>query len=144
MFVGTYKCSWDGGGIVIPREFRSGLALGAVMTRGIEHCLWLHPLPEWRSLAERLANLPLTRGDCRSLVRLLYAGAVQRELDDEGRLFVTDELRQYAHLGQEVILLGLGSHLEVWDAGLWGEAQGRVEEEAEALAERVGLMGEEI
>ncbi len=137
MFLGRYDGVLDEGYLPLPPEWRAQLALGLVVTRGVERCLSIYPLSQWQVIAEALRLLPFTRAHSRALSRLLFAEAHQSPLDEKGRLFLSEALRGYAKLEREVVLIGLGTHLEVWDATLWQEANRKIEEEAAAIAERV-------
>jgi MraZ protein len=138
MFLGTYEGEWDGEGYLkMPQEFRPQLALGFVLTRGLGGCLWIYPLPHWRSLVEELHRLPFSRADARALGRFLLAEAQESQLSERGYLVIPESLRRYARLDGKTLVVGLDSHLEIWDTRLWRDLMLEIEEEAISIGERV-------
>lgn len=137
MLLGTYKGQWDGDYLEVPQELRPQLALGFVLTRGLGGCLWIYPLSRWRGLVEDLHRLPLCRADVRALGRFLFAQAQECQLSEKDQLFIPESLRRYARLEGETLMVGVDSHLEIWDAGLWRDLTLEIEEEAVSVGERV-------
>jgi MraZ protein len=142
MFIGEYQHSLDEKGrIAIPVKFRKELADGAVVTRGVDHCLVVYTAAEWEKLAARLANLPIASANNRAFARLMLAGAMDSPLDGQGRVIVPDYLRSYATLGKKVVLAGLYNRLEIWDAAKWDEFKSRTEIASADIAEKLGELG---
>jgi len=138
MFLGTYEGQWNGDGhLKVPQELRPHLALGLVLTRGLGGCLWIYPLSKWRSLVEELHRLPFSRADARALGRFFFAEAQECQVSEKGYLFIPEGLRRYARLEGETLIVGLDSHLEIWDARLWRDRMLEIEEEAISIGERV-------
>ena len=136
MFIGEYRYTVDEKGrLSVPALYRSSFRQGGVITRGIERCLFLYPQREWAKLAAKLAALPLARRRTRSFTRLLLAGAFVVRLDRQGRIIVPEILRQYAALGRAVVVAGLNTRFEIWDARAWDAEKRRAEREAPRLAE---------
>ena len=97
MFIGEYYHNIDAKKrLAVPAKFRAGLGKKAVVTRGLDNCLYLYPMKEWEKLAAKLARLPITRSDSRAFVRLMLAGAMDVSLDQLGRILVPDYLKDYA------------------------------------------------
>jgi MraZ protein len=129
-------------GIVLPRRFRSVLERGFVMTRGIERCVAVFPVSEWDSLLQRIESGPsFLRRTVRQFERHLYGGAVAGSLRPEGTVEVPGHLRDYAGLGDRVVIIGLGNRLEIWNAQAWSEQESRITEQAEQVAEAVSQYG---
>jgi MraZ protein len=142
MFIGEYQHSLDEKGrIAIPAKFRKELAEGAVVTRGLDHCLVVYTAAEWDKLAARLANLPMSSANTRAFARLMLAGAMDAPLDAQGRIIVPDYLRSFAQLGKKVVLAGLYNRLEIWDAANWAEFKARTEIASSDIAEKLGELG---
>ncbi|MFQ5885848.1 MAG: division/cell wall cluster transcriptional repressor MraZ [Anaerolineae bacterium] len=138
MFLGRYEGQWDGEGYLkVPQELRPQLGLGFVLTRGLGECLWIYPLCQWRSLVEELHRLPFSRADARALGRFLFAEAQECQLSEKGYLFIPESLRRHARLEGETLIVGLDSHLEIWDTRLWQDLMLEIEEEAISIGERV-------
>ncbi|MFQ6000909.1 MAG: division/cell wall cluster transcriptional repressor MraZ [Anaerolineae bacterium] len=137
MFLGTYEGRWDGEYLEVPQELHPQLALGFVLTRGLGRCLWIYPPSQWRSLVEELHRLPFSRADARALGRFLFAEAQECQLSEKGHLFIPESLRRYARLEGKTLIVGLDSHLEIWDARRWRDLMLEIEEEAISIGERV-------
>jgi len=142
MFMGEFEHSLDEKGrLAIPARFRSRFADGLVITRGLDRCLFVYTLPDWRSLADKLGRLPLTKADARAFSRMLFSGAMECQLDSQGRIVVPSYLRQYAGLSGVAVILGVNNRLEIWDKGSWETTRAMVEEQGGQLAEQLASLG---
>ena len=120
MFLGEYAHTVDEKGrITLPAKYRADLASGVVVTRGIDKCLFVFPMEEWKKLSDRVSALPLTDGQAREFRRLLFSGATDAELDKQGRVLLPQYLRDYAGLNSNVIVAGLNTHMEIWALDAW-------------------------
>jgi MraZ protein len=120
VFIGTYDHSLDPKGrVILPRKFRDELGQDMVFTKGIERCLYLFPLPEFATFADKLRTLPLTERPSRDFVRVFVAGASQESADSQGRVVIPQALREYAGLTKDVVVVGQLSRIELWDKGEW-------------------------
>ena len=103
MFIGEYQHSLDDKGrLQVPVKFRSDLKVGAVVTRGLDNCLFLYTRRAWEELAKRLANLPISRANTRAFARLMLAGAMDVEIDSQGRVLFPYFLRHFSSLKRPV------------------------------------------
>src|SRR3989338_3491649 len=110
MFIGEYQHSLDPKGrIAVPAKFRAKLSGGAIITRGLDRCLFLITAKEWEALAAKLMALPLAQANSRAFVRLMLAGAMEVAPDQQGRILVPDYLRKYAGLTKHAVIAGLYS-----------------------------------
>jgi len=108
MFIGEYKHSLDiKGRIAVPAKFRKDLLSGAIITRGLDRCLFVFSKKEWETLAQKLIALPLAQANSRAFVRLMLAGAAESEIDAQGRILVPDYLRTYADLKKTTVIARL-------------------------------------
>src|SRR3989338_4307779 len=120
MFIGEYAHNLDEKGrIAIPIKFRKDLSKGAVVTRGLDSCLFVYTKSEWEKLAEKLATLPISQANSRAFARLMLAGAMDVDVDKQGRIVLPEYLRQFAGLSKNVIVAGLYSRVEIWDESKW-------------------------
>lgn len=142
MFFGEYRYKLDDKGrVAMPVKFRKSLEHGAVVTRGLDTSLFLFPKEEWDKLAKKLAGLPLGRATSRALARLMLAGAMEVEVDQQGRFLVPEYLRKYAKIGKEAVIAGVYDRLEIWDLRLWEAYKRTTEHEAGDIAEQLGQIG---
>jgi MraZ protein len=142
-FTGEFRHTLDERGrVAIPARFRGRLAQGATLARWLDGCLALFPVDEWDALAAKLRGLPSTDPVGRQFSRFMSSGAVEVELDRQGRILVPGYLRDYAGLaGGEVVLVGALGRLELWAAPRWERYRSSLEESPEALAERLADLG---
>ena len=142
MFIGEYQHSIDEKGrMAIPSKMRSNLGSGAVVTRGIDNCLWVFPRKEWQTLAEKLASLPLTDANSRAFSRLMLAGAMEVEFDSQGRALIPGYLRSYAGLTKNAIIAGLFTRLEIWDAKAWNTYKEKTEKATDQITKHMADLG---
>lgn len=142
MFIGEYNHIVDvKGRVAIPAKFRSQLAGGAIVTRGLDHCLFVFSREEWKELAKKLVALPLSKANSRAFSRLMLAGAVDVAVDGQGRVLIPEYLRQYAGIDKQVVVTGLYSRIEIWDEEKWKQYKATSESSSEEIAEQLGEMG---
>lgn len=142
MFLGEYKHNLDPKGrVAIPSKFRQKLTGGAIVTRGLDHCLFVFCQKEWEELAKKLTALPLAQANSRAFVRLMLAGAVDVEIDKQGRILIPDYLREYAGLKKQVIVAGLYNRAEIWDEEAWKQYKQKTESQSDEIAEKLGELG---
>jgi len=142
MFIGEYAHSIDDKGrLAIPVKFRRELSTGAVVTKGLDSCLVIYPKAEWQILATKLAGLPISQKNTRAFTRLMLAGAMDVEIDKQGRVIVPDYLRDFAKLAKKVIVTGLYNRLEIWDASRWQQYRRGMEGHSADIAEQLGELG---
>lgn len=142
MFLGEYSHTIDNKGrVAVPVKFREALNDGAVVTRGLDGCLFVYPVKEWQALADKLAKLPLAQANTRAFVRLMLAGAMEVSLDKQGRVMMPDYLRRYGKLKRKVVIAGLFNRLEVWDEEAWEAYRHGTEQESGAIAEAMSNLG---
>ncbi|MFT8871450.1 MAG: division/cell wall cluster transcriptional repressor MraZ [Sporolactobacillus sp.] len=120
MFMGEYHHSIDSKGrLILPAKFREGLGEMFVITRGLDHCLFVYPADEWKRLEAKLKSLPFTKKDARAFTRFFFSGASECELDKQGRVSISGPLRQYASLQKDCAVIGVSTRIEIWDEQLW-------------------------
>jgi MraZ protein len=143
MLLGEFRCGTDSEGrLTVPPEFRAQLMAGATVTRGIERCLFVYPVAEWQKLAEKMKDrLPLTSRQARAFGRLLFSGAMTCAPDQRGRIRLPNGLRRYANIEDDVVMIGLVSHLEIWSPRQWDEMSAALADDGVALAEELGKFG---
>lgn len=138
MFIGEYQHSIDEKGrMAIPAKFRNDLKKGAVVTKGLDECLFLYTKEEWQKLAEKLAQLPISKSNTRAFSRLMLAGAMEVEIDKQGRVVLPEYLRKYASMNKKVVVSGLYSRIEIWDQAKWDSYKGAMEKESGNIAEQL-------
>jgi len=138
MFMGEYQHNIDAKGrIIVPSKFREGLGESFVITRGLDKCLFAYPMNEWKLLEEKLKNLPLTKKDARAFTRFFFSGAVECEVDKQGRINIPQPLRNYAVLDKECVVIGVSNRIEFWADENWQDYFTESEESFAEIAENL-------
>lgn len=141
MFSGEFEHAIDEKGrLTIPAKFRAELADGVFVTRGLDGCLFVYPIGEWKALAEKLVKLPLAQSNARYFNRMMFSGA-ECKLDNQGRILLPAPLREHAAIESDVVVIGLNSRLEIWSKERWQEVTARIEKESAAFAEQLSELG---
>lgn len=142
MFIGEYSHNIDNKGrFAVPAKFRILLEDGAVVTKGLDNCLFLYTKKQWEIMAEKFSKLPVAQAKARAFARLMLAGAMQVEFDAQGRITVPEYLRKFAGLKKEVVVAGLYDRLEIWDKAEWNKYKLISEKDSNDIAESMGEMG---
>lgn len=142
MFIGEYKHNLDAKGrLAVPAKFREALKGGAVVTRGIDNCLTLYTVAQWRKIADQLSNLPSSNPNARAFTRLMLAGAMVVDIDRAGRIIIPQYLRKFAHLSQGVVVAGLYNRIELWNEKDWQAYQKKAEEKTGDIAGKLTEWG---
>ena len=141
MFIGEYQHNLDEKGrLAVPVKFRKQMK-GAIITRGLDHCLWVFNKTEWEFLAQKLVALPISQARARAFARLMLAGAMEAPLDTQGRILVPDYLRKYAGLKKKAIIAGVYNRMEIWDETTWQQYKAKTESASDEIAEKMGELG---
>ena len=120
MFMGEYNHTIDPKGrVIIPAKFRDTLGEQFVITKGLDGCLFVYDEQEWKAFEEKLKTLPITNKEARAFVRFFLAGAADVETDKQGRILLPGVLRDHAKLIKDVVLVGVGSRVEIWSKECW-------------------------
>ncbi len=141
MFVGTTQNSIDEKGrLTLSAKWRSELASGVVITRGFDKCLFIFPQSKYETMAHEIEEQGMALADVRTFARHLAALAEQAEPDKQGRIIIPQNLREFAGLDGEVVVIGVVNRLEVWNPEKYKEVNKQVEANADAVAERYGQI----
>jgi len=112
-----------------------------VITKGLDYCLFVYSLQEWENLEAKLKTLPLTNKDARAFVRFFFSGAAECEADKQGRVLIPANLREYAKLDKDVVVIGVSTRVEIWDKTLWDQYNSDDNISPEAIAEKMEFLG---
>ena len=142
MFLGEFNHTIDDKGrLTIPAKFRDELESGVVITRGLDGCLWAYGRSEWEALAEKIAKLPTTNPAARNFSRFVFSSAFDSIPDRQGRILLPQNLRDYAGIQNETIVIGVKSKLEIWNPAKWSEVVTTVEQDTEAIIAQLQDLG---
>jgi len=136
MFFGEFEYKIDDKGRVpIPPKFRRQLREGVILAPGVEKCITVYPVAEWKKLAESLTSSTVTRSKLRRLKRAMFATAFSINMDGQGRIALPTSLREYAEIVDEVVIAGANDYLEIWNTVHWEEEKGISQEQAWQIIE---------
>ncbi|MEA3449674.1 MAG: division/cell wall cluster transcriptional repressor MraZ [Patescibacteria group bacterium] len=142
MFIGEYHHNIDDKGrVAIPVKFRAQLKQGAVVTKGLDNCLFLYPKEEFAEEAKKYAQLPKSQAKARAYARHMLAGAMDLNLDSQGRVMLPEYLRNFSGMKKKLVVAGLYDRLELWDEDKWNNYKESSEKESNSIAEGLGEFG---
>jgi MraZ protein len=141
VFTGEYRHSVDDKGrLAVPARFRAQLAEGVFISKWIDGCLAIHTRHGWDELAARFAAAPLTDARARLFQREVFGGAVEAELDRQGRVLVPAFLREAAGLDEEAVIVGSRDHAEIWSPARWATYR-QAMDDPQAFAQAIQGLG---
>lgn len=142
MFVGQYLHTLEEKGrLAIPKKFREELGKRAVITYGLDGCLFLFAPRLWQEFEKKLAKISLTKRNSRAFVRFLTYGAAEVEFDRQGRVLIPEPLRGFAGLTKNIVVAGALERIEIWDQRRFDQYLARIEKDGEKIAERLEELG---
>ena len=142
MLIGEYEHSLDAKGrVILPAKLREDIGEKFIITKGLDSCLFGFSKSEWLNFEEKLKTLPLTNKNARDFVRFFLSGAVEAELDKQGRFLIPGNLRDYASLDKETVITGVGTRIEIWDKEKWQNYNSEENITAEQIAENMANLG---
>lgn len=146
MFIGRYSSRMGAKGrVAVPIKFRQGLGSRAIISQGYKKALFLVAKPQWEQLTEPFVNQPLTVSPMvRDIERFLFGSAYEIEFDDQGRIVIPQELRQFAGLDGEAVFLGLGKRVEIWSRSNWESYAATVASNIEGISTEVAKIGNRV
>ncbi len=142
MLIGEYVHTLDDKKrLSLPAKFRKELGKGAVMTRGLDHCLSVYSAASWKKILEKMSSLSMGAEDSRGFNRFMLSGAAEVEVDSAGRILIPEHLKQFAHLKSKVVFAGVGDRIEIWDDEKWTLYKKHIEHQGDQMAQRLGEVG---
>ncbi len=141
MFIGEYKHTLDNKNrVTIPSKYREGLGEVFMLTKGLDNCLFIYPYSEWAIFEQKLKSLPLTNQNARRFTRFFLSGAVECNIDKQGRILLTPSLKTYADVIKDVYFIGMGDRIEIWSSDQW-DKYNEDDFDANELAEQMAELG---
>ncbi len=141
MLIGEFEHSLDAKGrLIMPAKLREDIGERFVVTKGLDGCLFAFSLTEWTNFEEKLKTLPLSNKNSREFTRFFLSGATECEIDKQGRFLIPNNLRQVANLEKEVIIIGVGTRIEIWNKDKW-KSYSNDSISVEDIAENMTMLG---
>ena len=142
MFIGEYQHTLDPKNrVIMPSKFREKLGDSFVMTKGLDNCLFIYSSAEWSIVEDKLKSLPMTNKDARAFVRFFFAGACECELDKQGRILMPNNLKDYAKIDKELVIIGVSTRIEIWSREEWNKFNSDANISYEDVTEKMSQLG---
>ncbi|HEY4496431.1 MAG TPA: division/cell wall cluster transcriptional repressor MraZ [Candidatus Paceibacterota bacterium] len=142
MLIGEFAHSLDNKNrLSLPAKFRQEMGKKVVLARGLDHSVTIFTIKEWGKIAEKLSDSSMLQADNRNFNRFMFSGAVEVAVDSIGRVLVPNFLKEWGKLDIKVVIIGVQNRAEIWNESVWNERKTAVENQADALAEKLGQMG---
>ena len=142
MLIGEYEHSLDvKGRLIMPSKLREDIGEKFIITKGLDGCLFVFSQTEWIKFEEKLKTLPLSNRNARDFVRFFLSGATECEIDKQGRFLIAGNLREYANMEKDVVIIGVGTRLEIWNKDKWKNYNSDENISADEIAENMTMLG---
>ena len=125
----------------MPSKLREDMGEKFIVTKGLDGCLFGFSKTEWQNFEEKLKTLPLTNKNARDFVRFFLSGAIECEIDKQGRFLIAGNLREYAELEKDAVIIGVGTRLEIWNKEKWQKYNSDENISADEIAENMTMLG---
>lgn len=125
----------------MPAKLREDMGEKFIITKGLDGCLFGFSQNEWENFETKLKTLPLTNKNARDFVRFFLSGAIECEIDKQGRFLISSNLRNVATLEKEVVIIGVGTRIEIWNKDKWEEYNSEENISADDIAENMTMLG---
>ena len=140
MLIGEYEHSLDAKGrLIMPSKLRDDIGEKFIITKGLDGCLFAISIEEWKIFEQKLRSLPISNKDARAFSRFFFAGAMDCEIDKQGRFLISSNLREFAGLTKEVVIVGMDSRIEIWSKDKWQKCDEDIS--ADEIAEKMEMLG---
>ena len=142
MLIGEYEHNIDAKGrLIMPAKLKDDIGEKFVITQGLDGCLFVYSENEWKNFEEKLRTFPLTNKDARALMRFFLAGAIECEIDKQGRFLIGANLREFAGIEKEVVVIGVLNKIEIWSKDKWLKYSEEENNSADEIAEKMANLG---
>ena len=141
MLIGEYSHTIDAKGrMIVPAKVRTELGERFIVTKGFDGCLYGYSIEEWKAIEEKVKTLPLITGkDARNFTRFFFSSAIECEFDAQGRILISGNLREYANLVKDVVVIGVSNRIEIWSKENWNSYNDN--QDSDDIAEKMSMLG---
>lgn len=140
MLIGEFEHSLDAKGrLIMPAKLREDIGEKFIITKGLDGCLFAFSIEEWKNFEQKLRTLPISNKDARAFSRFFFAGAIECEIDKQGRFLISSNLREFANFIKDVVIVGMDSRIEIWSKEKWQKCDEDIS--AEEIAQKMEMLG---
>ena len=141
LLIGEFEHSLDTKGrLTMPVKLREDVGDKFILSKGLDGCLFGFSQKDWDTFEEKLKGLPLVNKNARDFVRFFLSGAIEVEIDKQGRFLIPSNLREYACLEKEAVVTGVGTRLEIWNKDKWKVYNSEENLSADEIAENMANL----
>lgn len=145
MFRGRFRHQADSKGrLSIPARFRELLASNydeRLIITNFDQCLWAYPVPEWQALEQKVASLSQFREEVNILQRVFISAAQECQIDKQGRILIPTELREYAAITRDVVIVGMTKRFEIWSRDRWEVVFSSAQQKMDGIVSKLADLG---
>ncbi len=142
MLIGEYTHTLDDKNrLSLPSKFRQEMGKKVIVTPGLDGCLFVFTLKQWKEISSKLSNSSMLQSDARSFNRFMFGGAEEADVDSIGRILLPEFLKKRAKLKEKVVIIGVEDRVEIWNEEEWLDYKRTIERKADTLAEKLGSVG---
>ena len=142
LLIGEFEHSLDAKGrLTMPAKLREDVGDKFILSKGLDGCLFGFSQSDWNTFEDKLKGLPLVNKNARDFVRFFLSGAVECEIDKQGRFLIPNNLREYATLEKEINIIGVGTRIEIWNRESWKKYSSSENISADDIAENMTMLG---
>lgn len=142
MLIGEYTHTLDEKKrISLPVKFRKELGKKIIIAPGLDNCLFIFTVSEWKSVSEKLSAMSFLKSDPRSFNRYLFGQASEVDIDGSGRILIPEILREKIGISAKAVFVGVSNRVEIWNDVVWQKSKLDIEKNADSLAEKLGEIG---
>lgn len=144
MYIGSYNHNLDSKNrLSIPKKWQTTIGKSLIITSGLDGSLFVYDKKSWEIILKNINNLSFLDKDSRNFSRFLLANAFEVDIDTHGRILISENLKLLAKLNIEIILVGVGDRIEIWDKDIFNTQMSFVNSEADDLAKRIYEMNKD-
>ena len=125
----------------MPAKLREEIGDKFVVTKGLDGCLFAYSQTEWTAFEEKLKSLPISNKNARDFTRFFLSGAIECEIDKQGRFLITSNLREFAGLEKDVVIIGVNTRIEIWSKEKWNKYSSDENVNVDEIAENMTMLG---
>ena len=141
LLIGEFEHSLDAKGrLTMPAKLREDVGDKFILSKGLDGCLFGFSQSDWNTFEDKLKGLPLVNKNARDFVRFFLSGAIEVEIDKQGRFLIPANLREYATLDKEAVITGVGTRLEIWNKDKWKVYNSEENLSADQIAENMANL----
>lgn len=142
MLVGSYQHNIDAKGrLIMPAKYREHIGATFMLSLGYDNCVRAYSPEEWKNFKAKIDALPDEDEDVLTIKNVIYSNSAECEVDKQGRILIPQNLREYANLTGETVIIGMSNCIDIWDSKNWNDKYGKVDKNLGAMMKKISSKG---